>query len=235
MDYSVFEKKDFDWQQFIGKPYHKFYSDKKKMAYNKFNTLQEAVEKLNLTVKYVKSIVDESTPFSPSDLLKVNLERGTPLATKISTEKASSELIISPILMEIVQIRKGEINYFSGIDFRVDAKRGLNGRCDFLLGQGEQFDDLTAPVLAVVEAKKNNTKTGLGQCAAEMYASQVFNKDKNKSVTVIFGSVTNGINWRFLKLEENTLFIEELDRSYNFEKNLDELLGMLLKLTQPQH
>ena len=230
-----FQKKDFDWQQFIGKPFHKSYSKSKKMAYNKFTTLKEAVEKLNLKVENVKSIVDEEHAFLPSDFLKMALERGTSLALKIDTEKARSEMIVSPILVELQEIKKGSISLFSGITFNVDVRRGLSGRCDFIISAEAKNRFLTAPVLTVVEAKNDNVNAGLGQCVAEMVAAQLFNQKEGKNIHIIYGTVTNGINWLFLKLIDNTVYIEELERVYDFSKNLDELIGLLMTLTDPQN
>ena len=229
-----FYKPSFDWQQFVGKPFYKNYPERKNMAYNKFTTLQEALDRLNLQIIYVKTIVEGYTLQPPSKLLQANLQNGAALATKISTEKARSELIVSPILMEIVTLRKNTINYFSGINFRVDPKRGLTGRCDFMIGQGQQTDDISAPILTIVEAKNDNTKNGLGQCVAEMYAAQLFNERKQKPIPAIYGTITNGINWRFMKLEKEVVYLEELDKVYDFERNLDELLGLLLRITETQ-
>jgi hypothetical protein len=38
-----------------------------------------------------------------------------------------------------------------------------------------------------------------------------------------------------LKLEHNTVFIEDTERVYDFERNLDELLGLLIKLTETKN
>ncbi|WP_208342241.1 hypothetical protein [Aetokthonos hydrillicola] len=38
-----------------------------------------------------------------------------------------------------------------------------------------------------------------------MVAAQRFNKAKKKPVNTIYGSVTSGTQWRFMKLEENTV------------------------------
>jgi len=230
----TFQKADFDWAQIIGKPYHKYLPDKKRMAYNKF-TLEEAIEKLNLKKVDVKSIVDRFNPHPPSDLLKKLLQRGTARALKMNTEKARSEFIIAPVLLEIAEIRGEKISFFSGVDFRVDAKRGLSGRCDFLISLSSEDSFLTAPAVSIVEAKNENVNNGLGQCVAEMVAAQIFNERRGQNIKTIYGAVTTGLNWLFLKLEGRTVFIEELERVYDFERNLDELLGMLLRLTEAQN
>jgi hypothetical protein len=53
------------------------------------------------------------------------------LALNINTEKARSELIIAPLLVELRRLLNREISLFSGIDFTVDENQNLNGFCDF--------------------------------------------------------------------------------------------------------
>jgi len=50
------------------------------------------------------------------------LEENVPLATSINTEKARSELIISPILVELRRIFDRKISLFSGIELNVDME-----------------------------------------------------------------------------------------------------------------
>jgi hypothetical protein len=70
---------------------------------------------------------------------------------------------------------------------------------------------LEAPVLVVVEAKKDDLKQGMGQCLAEMVAAQQFNTEKKRSIPIVYGSVTTGTVWRFLKLEEKTVTVDLTD------------------------
>ncbi|MHC5833761.1 MAG: hypothetical protein ACYT04_000000101630, partial [Nostoc sp.] len=87
-----------------------------------------------------------------------------------------SELIIAPILVDLRRQLREQIGLFSGIDFTVDNSKGLNGTCHFIITKSPEILILTAPVITVVEAKKENINAGLGQCAAEMVAAQIFNK-----------------------------------------------------------
>src|SRR5262245_35818854 len=91
---------------------------------------------------------------------------GADLALAINTEKARSEFIIAPILLELRRSLGGAFGLFSGIEFDVDASRGLSGFCDFLLTKSPRQIILTAPVVAVVEAKNDNLRSGLGPCIA---------------------------------------------------------------------
>ncbi len=234
MNCAELQKSDFNWAGFIGKPYHKYLKEKKYMAHNKF-TLEEAVERLNLKTVSVKSIVEDFEPHTPSDFLQTALRRGTALALRSSTEKARSEMIVTPILLELQEVEMGKISLFSGIDFKVDPKRGLSGRCDFIISADGKSEFMTAPAITIVEAKNDNVRGGLGQCIAEMVAAQLFNQRHEKDIPTIYGVVTTGINWRFLKLEGNTVFIENTERTYDFERNLNELLGLLIRLTETQN
>ena len=234
MNCAELQKPDFNWAGFIGKPYHKYLKEKKYMAYNKF-TLEEAVERLNLKTVSVKSIVEDFEYYPPSDFLRTALRRGTALALRSSTEKARSEMIVTPILLELQEVKMGKISLFSGIDFKVDPKRGLSGRCDFIISADGKSEFMTAPAITIVEAKNDNVRNGLGQCIAEMVAAQLFNQRHEKDIPTIYGVVTTGTNWRFLKLQGSTVFIENTERAYDFERNLDELLGLLIRLTETQN
>lgn len=128
-----------------------------------------------------------------------------PIAIATGSEKVRSELIISPILIEVWKILEKQIGIFSGEEFDVDSSVGLNGRCDFLLSCSPKLIEIDAPAVVIVEAKKSDLRSVIGQCVAEMVAAQRFNKMKNKSVNTIYGSVTSGTQWRFMKLEENTV------------------------------
>jgi transketolase C-terminal domain/subunit len=52
----------------------------------------------------------------------------------------------------------------------------------------------------IVEAKNENIKGGLGQCVAEMVAAQIFNEREANAIDTIYGAVTTGEIWKFLKL-----------------------------------
>jgi hypothetical protein len=141
------------------------------------------------------------------------------------SEKARSEMIITPVLLEVRKILQQNISLFSGEDFTVDYESGLNGICDYLISRSPEMLEIEAPAVAVVEAKKADLKTGIGQCVAEMVAMQKFNEAKGKPISVIYGSVSNGTQWRFLKLEEKIVSIDLNDYAL---PPVDEILGMLV-------
>jgi hypothetical protein len=202
------------------------------MPYSQFTTIEQAVAAFQLSIQDSIQVFSDAVPISPSARLKETLDETLDLAASISTEKARSELIITPILLEVRRIFKGQIGYFSGTTFDVDSLLGLNGICDFVLSASNNQTLITAPVLTVVEAKDNDIRLGLGQCAAEMVAAQLFNKRRGQSELPIYGVVSTGTNWKFLKLEEKILFI---DRSEYFILQLDKILGILCQPFQSQH
>src|SRR5436190_19126678 len=81
------------------------------------------------------------------------VQEGVQLALANSTEKAKSEFIIAPVLLELRRLAGGKIALFSGLEWDVDAARGLAGYCDLILTNGGSEHVLRAPFVAVVEAK----------------------------------------------------------------------------------
>ena len=147
----------------------------------------------------------------PSSLLQEMLQRNIPWAIAVGNEKARSEAIINPVLLEVQHVLERKISVFSGEEFNVDPKAGLNGICDFLISQSPEQIAVEAPVLVVVEAKKDDLKRGMGQCLAEMVAAQRFNQANQQAIPTIYGSVTTGTAWRFLKLEDSIVTVDLTD------------------------
>jgi len=193
------------------------------MSYSDFKTLDKAINAFSLTLEESHNLFAHVALIQPSQRLKEALEETLELATNISTEKARSELIITPILLEIRRMFQGKIGYFSGTSFNVDESRGLSGICDFILSASGNQLLITTPVITVVEAKDNDIKLGLGQCVAEMVAAQVFNDRTGKSQT-IYGVVSTGTLWKFLVLEAQIL---KIDRTEYFIGQLEQILGIL--------
>jgi hypothetical protein len=146
------------------------------------------------------------------------------LAQTARTEKAKSELLISPILVDARSLVERQVQLFSGEEFNVDQQRGLNSFCDFLFTRSENPLTIDAPVLMLVEAKRGEIENGLGQCVAEMLASQTYNRLKNRDILVVYGSVTSGTLWQFLKLESNEVTI---DRNSYLVEPVQRIIGIL--------
>lgn len=199
------------------------------MAYNTF-TLREVERRFELNTQELNGkIIEFYSEMQPSEWLKETLDYNIPLAVSINTEKAKSELIVMPILVELRKTLQNSISIFSGIEFNVDKESGLNGRCDFLISMDAHQLILKSPIITLVEAKNDNIQNGMGQCVAEMVAAQRFNKTYNKPLKTIYGAVTTGSIWKFLKLEGSEVFIEMREL---YIKDLPEILGLMLQMIQ---
>lgn len=157
------------------------------------------------------------------------LKRNVPLALAINTEKARSELIIINILLEAKEKASTTASLFSGIDFNVDKEQGLNGFCDYILGGSNEQFYLDVPVLTIVEAKNENITLDLGQCIAEMYAAQIFNKKEGHELPLMYGAVTTGDEWKFITLQNHTAHID-LDLYYI--RDIEKVVGILVKMLE---
>ena len=110
----------------------------------------------------------------------------------------------------------------------MDRSAGLVGVCDYLLTADPRALCLRAPILAAVEAKREDVIAGLGQCVATMVAVQRFNEADGCPRPVVFGCVTSGTNRRFLTLTGKELAI---DRAEYLLPNVDRILGILVHIT----
>ncbi|BAZ80252.1 hypothetical protein PN497_10670 [Sphaerospermopsis kisseleviana CS-549] len=194
------------------------------MAYSDFK-LSEIIQKFGLTLNEVSALFADTMEEEPSDLLTTILKENVDLAVSINTEKARSEMIISPILLELRRKLNNQISLFSGVDFNVDNQQGLNGFCDFLISLSKEQLFVRAPVIILVETKNENLKSGLAQCIAEMIAAQLFNEKNENNIRTIYGAVTIGTIWQFLKLEDKLVSI---DLSEYYIKDVKKILGILI-------
>ncbi|MBS9386351.1 MAG: hypothetical protein HEQ24_19885 [Dolichospermum sp. BR01] len=194
------------------------------MAYSDFK-LSEIIQKFELTLNEVSGLFGDVPEEESSDLLTTILRENVDLAVSINTEKARSEMIISPILLEVRRKLNNEISLFSGVDFNVDNQQGLNGFCDFLISLSKEQLFVRAPVITLVESKNENLKSGLAQCIAEMLAAQLFNEQKQNAIKIIYGAVTIGTIWQFLKLEDKVVSI---DLTEYYIKDVKKILGILI-------
>ncbi len=162
------------------------------------------------------------TPLVPSAFLIEALERGK--RRKLTSEKAKSEHLIAPILVEVEEYNNRSFATFSGYKFDVDKSIGLTGFCDFILSKEPRFPQIKAPVFCVVEAKNDNLDIGLAQCIAEMYAAQLFNHKKERKQDIIYGATTFGFEWKFIQLIDNQV---KIDEDIYYMNELPKLLGVL--------
>ncbi len=194
------------------------------MAYSNF-TLRQVEKDFHLRIEEQVDRFTHIQAIATSDDLKRILTENIPLALAINTEKARSEFLIAPTLLELRRRSPIPISLFSGTEFSVSPEQGLSGYCDYLISLSKQQLMISAPVVAIVEAKNEDIKSELGQCIAEMVAAQLFNELENNDIATIYGIVTTGEIWKFLQITEQTVTIDLTDY---YITDIDKILGILL-------
>ena len=187
------------------------------MVYSNFK-LDELVKLVDLTIRETSELFTSIPEVESSEHLITTLQETVDLAVAINTEKARSEMIIAPVLLELRRKLKHQISLFSGVDFTVD------GVCDFIISKNPEQLFIRQPIVTIVEAKNENLNSGFGQCIAEAIAAQIFNQQEGNKTPVIYGVVTIGTIWRFLKLVGKTV---EIDLSEYYIKDINKILGIL--------
>ena len=177
------------------------------MSFREF-TFPDVVTRLGLTLTSVRLFPDIRPVATSADFLS-RLDEGVTLALGIDNETARSEFVVAPILLEFRRLIERRHAVFSGVEFNVDPAAGLNGYCDFLITRGPEIYILTAPVIAVAEAKNDNVSTGLGPCIAGMRAAWLFNQSKGVHATQVYGAATTGTTWKFLRLRDTELTLDQ--------------------------
>jgi hypothetical protein len=182
------------------------------MAFSDF-TLDPADKAFSLAFDEEQDLFAGIPPVRISAHIRATLDEFDPLVTAIHTEKARSEFIVAPILEEVRKLMKHQISLLSGSDFNVDAARGLTGTVHFILARSPLQLLLRYPLVMIVEAKNDSIKSGLGQCVAEMVGARHFNELHGSEPAIIYGCVTTGSLWRFLKLDGPTALIDQIEYS----------------------
>ena len=194
------------------------------MAYSDF-TLDGVIQQFGLRVASEADVFAQATLVIPSELLKQTLADVSPLALSVGTAKAYSEFIIAPVLAEVWRQFRGCVSLFSGVDFTGDAEAGLSGVCDFLFSLTPLQLIVQLPAVAVVEPADGDVKAGLGQCIAVILAAQRFNERRGVILPHLYGVVTTGSNWKFLRLTGANVVVEQAE--YHIGQ-LETIFGILV-------
>jgi hypothetical protein len=199
------------------------------MAYRDFS-LPKVKKDFDLEEK-TEPLFPELGILEASPWLRETLAASLPLALASSSEKARSEFIVAPILLEIEKRYPGQLAIFSGERLDVDEASGLKGECDFILSKGPISSTIQAPIFTLVEAKKNDIKEGLGQCVAQMLGAQLFNRQEGNPAAEIYGCVTTGEDWQFLKLAGKAI---RVDAARHYLSELPRILWIFQRIVETQ-
>jgi hypothetical protein len=192
------------------------------MSYSNF-TFEELENQYGIKQSF-KPLFDTEVPVvKASDWLLQTLAIAKKMPLR--SEKSKSELLVAPIVTAVKLANEDTIQVFSGETLRID--RRLNGEIDFIFVRYPRAADLRNPIFCVTEAKRGALEDGFAQCAAQLYGARLFNEKHKTPVENLYGAVSNGFEWRFLLLQESTVFIDE--NTYNIEQ-LSILLGILQEI-----
>jgi hypothetical protein len=192
------------------------------MAFQNF-TFPQVEQTLGLTVADADLFARVPALAVRPDFTALVLE-GASLASAINTDKARAEFVIAPVLFELRRSHGGRFALFSGVELEADASRGLNGVCDFVISKSARQHILSAPLLTIIEAKNDNLRGGLGQCIAAMYAAQLLNQASAAPVKAVYGAVTTGGAWKFLRLQGSDVVLDLIEY---YIDNLGKIMGIL--------
>jgi hypothetical protein len=199
------------------------------MSYSQFTTIAKVRDAFGLKIIEGRAFWGELPLVQPSTGLLDYLQETLPIVATSGSEKARSEGIIYPVLLEARRLLDRQVSLFSGEDFTVDESQGLNGVCDFLMTRSTEVLEIEAPAIVIIEAKKTDLKSGFGQCIAEMVAAQRFNQAQGKPIETIYGIISNGLQWQFLKIEGTVVSI---DLAVYALPPVDRVLGAIVWMLQ---
>lgn len=199
------------------------------MAFSDF-AYPDVLRQFGLTFANADDLFAGVTPVPPSQGLALVLPTAVRLASAVSTEKARSEWMIAPVLVDLWARYHGRIGVYSGAELRADPDAGLTGVLDFVICRSPQQMLVTPPAVVVVEAKRENIADGLGQCIAGMVGARRLNAREGLPADPLYGCVTTGSVWRFLRLSCGTVTLDLTEYTIT---QADRLLGILTYIVGP--
>jgi len=189
------------------------------MAFSNYKNVAQVQKKFN--IKYIEKEFVQliHCPISPEFL--ADFEFVYEHIDTFTSEASRCETIIFPILKEVYKQYHTRLSLW--IQKYISFDDDLHGAPDYLLASRSELGKkvLEDPLLAVVEAKKNDFEQGWGQCLAELVAIQKLNARTDHPY---YGIVSDGNVWQFGKLVDST-FIKE-PTNYTLDQ-LDEIFAAL--------
>ncbi len=189
------------------------------MGYSKYRNLKVVTKKFGLSATQEDLFLTTIPDILPSSWLVETLQMAK--IVPLINEKAKSERIISPILIDIANFFKDKITLFSGEKLEVNALENLSGECDFFFTLIPRSPYLEAPIISLVEAKNDDMDYGIAQCAAQLYGTKLYNELDGQDIPILYGCTTNGTEWKFMRFENNIFYVDT-----KIYTDLKEILGV---------
>lgn len=199
------------------------------MAYSDF-TLDRLTTNFGVDFQGAK-LFTQVVPVEPTAWLTETIGVATEIG--YGSEKSRSERLVSPVLLELARRNKYQFAIISGGNLDVDPALGLNGECDFVFTLTHLQDFIKAPVFCITEAKKQDTDQGVIQCAAQLIGAARLNEREKKHIPTLYGCSTTGVEWRFLKFENQVFTLDEARYFINEPTRLLGVLQYIIDQTRP--
>ncbi|RYE88983.1 MAG: hypothetical protein EOO37_05835 [Cytophagaceae bacterium] len=164
-------------------------------------------------------------PVPPSSWLLEALQRAD--KTGFGSEKSRAERLVSPLLLELSSCNHASFAALSGVRLAGDPTQGLDGECDFVLSFTRLREFVRAPIFCIVAVGYPDIEGSTARCAAQLLGAARFNERENKPIPALYGCVTTGIEWRFLKFENQVV---TFDANCYLSNETAKLLGVLQQI-----
>lgn len=145
-------------------------------------------------------------------LLKLRIKQSLPYIT-LSSEAARRELLIAPILIELISYTHSQLR----IEYNLYVNEQLKGNLDYYIYSQKK--------LLVIEAKNADLARGFTQLAVELIA---LDKYLDSEENILFGIVSTGDIWQIGKLKRDEKKIICDLKLYRVPDDLDELFPILI-------
>jgi hypothetical protein len=172
-------------------------------GYSSFS--MKAVKKQFNLVEKRENLFPNPCTLQPSEWLLTTLARHQRIIS-FNNEKSRSEFIVAPILSEVADLNIKKVSFFSGENLDVDKAQSLTGECDFIFTNTPESSTIECPIFSMVECENDNVNTGLGQCVAQLVGARLYNEREGNELPYLYGCVTTGYDWLFLKLENQYIY-----------------------------
>lgn len=131
----------------------------------------------------------------------------------LNSETAKREMIVAPILLELLDEIKVKID----IEYPIYVSEHLKGNLDYWIHSSNQF--------LVVEAKKADMEKGFTQLAVELIAMDQYLETTSD---FLYGAITVGDLWRFGTLDRQQKLIQKDIDSFRVPLDVEELFQVFI-------
>ncbi|MFN8487830.1 MAG: hypothetical protein U0350_09580 [Caldilineaceae bacterium] len=173
---------------------------------------REIVQAFDYHYRFEELILPKSPAVDLLEKLRQTYTQKLPLIS-LNSEAAKREFYIAPLLLELLDHIRAEIN----VEYPLDAGENLSGAVDYLVRYHHE--------MVIIEAKKGDLEKGFNQLAVELIA---LDKTSQNDAPVLYGAITLGDIWRFGVLKRADKSVSKDMNAYVLPADLEQLFAILL-------